>query len=120
MASTRLSVPSSEVGPHTPSPLASVSPPLGPKGGREQHSHAGRGVGGRNSNDWIESLALCMLCEYHQRHIFDFCLERVYNVQPPEVRQGLYQKEAASLEMIMMSLFTYAMKFIFGVLVFVL
>jgi hypothetical protein len=33
--------------------------PLGPKG-EEQHSPAVKGVGGPNSNDWTESLALCV------------------------------------------------------------
>jgi hypothetical protein len=54
-----VSVPLLELGvPSTPSPppLASVSPPsLGPKGG-EQHSFAGEGGGGPNSDDWTESL----------------------------------------------------------------
>ncbi len=36
--------------------------PLGPEGGGEQHSLAAKGVGGLNSDDWIESLALCILC----------------------------------------------------------
>ncbi len=38
-----MSVPSSELGPPPPTPQASVSPPLRPKGG--QHSLAGKGVG---------------------------------------------------------------------------
>jgi hypothetical protein len=46
--------------PHTPSPQASVSSPLGSKGG-EQHSLAGEGLGGHNSDDWTESLTLCIL-----------------------------------------------------------
>jgi hypothetical protein len=52
----------SELGPPTPSPLASVSP-LGSKGGGgEQDSLAGEGGGGPNSDDCLESLALCILC----------------------------------------------------------
>jgi hypothetical protein len=42
-------------------PKASVFP-LGPKGGREQHSLEGEGGGGPKSDDWTESLALCILC----------------------------------------------------------
>jgi hypothetical protein len=55
---------SSEMGPPTP-PLASECvPPLCIQkvGGGEQHSLAGEGVGGPNSDDWIESLTLCTLC----------------------------------------------------------
>jgi hypothetical protein len=37
-----------------------VCPPPEPKGG--QHSTEGEGVGGSNSEDWRESLALCLLC----------------------------------------------------------
>ncbi len=47
-----------------PPPLsqASVFPtPLEPEE-EEQHSLAGEGVGGANSDDWKESLALCLLC----------------------------------------------------------
>jgi hypothetical protein len=51
-----VSVPSSELGP--PPPQA-VCLPLGPKG--EESSLAGEGVGGPNSDDWIESLALCII-----------------------------------------------------------
>jgi hypothetical protein len=46
--------------PPPPHPKVSVSP-LGSKGGGEQHSLAGEGVGGPNSDDWIEGLALCIL-----------------------------------------------------------
>jgi hypothetical protein len=45
--------------PH-PHPEVNVPPPLDPKGG-EQHSLAVEGVGGPNSHDWIEGLALCIL-----------------------------------------------------------
>jgi hypothetical protein len=45
--------------PPPPHPEVNVSPP-GPKGG-EQHSLAVEGVGGPNSDDWIEGLALCIL-----------------------------------------------------------
>jgi len=51
--------PSSELIPPTPSESECVSP-LGSKGG-EQHSLGGEGVGGTNSDDWIEGLALCIL-----------------------------------------------------------
>jgi hypothetical protein len=56
-----MSVPSSELGPPSPPPQASVSPSLDPKGGGGQHSLAGEGVGGPNSEHWTESLALCAL-----------------------------------------------------------
>jgi len=46
-----------------PSPTSEcVSPPPGSKGGEDQNSFAGVGVGRPNSDDWIESLALCILC----------------------------------------------------------
>ncbi len=49
-----MSVPSSEVGPPTPSRASECVSPLDPEGG-EQHSLAGEGgVGGPHSNDWIE------------------------------------------------------------------
>ena len=50
---TRVSVPSSELGPPPHPPQASMSLPLDTKGGG----------GCPNSDDWIESLALCILCE---------------------------------------------------------
>ncbi len=46
--------------PPPPPPQTSVSPPLDPKGGG-RHSLAGERVGRPNSDDWIESLALCRL-----------------------------------------------------------
>ncbi len=48
--------------PTAPSPASECVPPLGPKLGGEQHSLAGEGVGGPNSDDWRESLALRILC----------------------------------------------------------
>jgi hypothetical protein len=53
---TRVSVPSSELGPPTPSLAKLVSFPLELKRGREQHSRAGEGGGGPNSDDWTEIL----------------------------------------------------------------
>jgi hypothetical protein len=47
--------------PPTPPPQASVSPPLELKGGGEEHSLPGEGLRGPNSDDWKESLALCIL-----------------------------------------------------------
>jgi hypothetical protein len=44
-----------------PSPTSESVLPLEPKGGG--HSPAFDGVGGPNSDDWRESLALCLLCE---------------------------------------------------------
>jgi hypothetical protein len=48
--------------PSSPLSRASVSPPpsWNQRGG--QHSFAGEGRGGANSDDWRESLALCLLC----------------------------------------------------------
>jgi hypothetical protein len=61
-----VSVPSSELAPPSPLPQGSVSHPLEPKGGGGgQHSLAGEGVGGAYSNDWRESLALCLLYVSH-------------------------------------------------------
>ncbi len=64
--SVEVSVPSSELGP-PPLPLLpphareSVSP-FGPKRGGRQNSLAGEGMGGYSSDDWMESLELCILC----------------------------------------------------------
>jgi hypothetical protein len=53
-----------EMGPRTPSPASDcVSNPLEPR--REQHTLAGEGVGGPNSDDWIEILSLCIVCGTH-------------------------------------------------------
>jgi hypothetical protein len=51
--------PSSELlpPPPTPSPASECVLPLEPKGEGGQHSLAGEGAGGANSNDWRESLA---------------------------------------------------------------
>ncbi len=54
-----MSVPSFELGPPIPSPARECVPPES-KGA--QHSPAGEGVGGPNSDIWRESLALCLLC----------------------------------------------------------
>jgi hypothetical protein len=51
---------SSELAPPLPLPQASVSPLLGTKGGTTLA--CGRGAGGANSDDWRESLALCLFC----------------------------------------------------------
>jgi hypothetical protein len=59
--STRMSVPSSELVPPAPSPASECLPHLAPNG-REEHSLAGMEVGGPNSYDWKESLALRILC----------------------------------------------------------
>jgi hypothetical protein len=52
-----------ELGPPPPLPKASVAP-LGTKGGGGQHLLSWEGQGARvpNSDDWRESLALCLLC----------------------------------------------------------
>ncbi len=50
--------PSSELVPPTPSSESERVSPLGSKGGGEQHSLAGEGVGGPNSDGWIEAVAL--------------------------------------------------------------
>ncbi len=57
-----VSVLSSELGPPPPPPSKCVST-LGSKGG-EQHSFTVKGVGGPNSDDWTESLSLCILLWY--------------------------------------------------------
>jgi hypothetical protein len=41
-----------------------VCPSLETKKGEGQHSLAVERMGGANSDDWRESLALCLLCEY--------------------------------------------------------
>jgi hypothetical protein len=51
--------------PH-PLPQKDVCPPLDPKREGEQHSLAGEGVKGPNSDDWTESLALCILYGFEQ------------------------------------------------------
>jgi hypothetical protein len=55
-----VSVPSSELGP--PSPTSECVSPPGTKGGGT-HSPAGEGEGGPNSDDRRKSLALSLLCE---------------------------------------------------------
>jgi hypothetical protein len=59
--STKVSVPSSDLGSPSPSPGKECVTPLGPWGG--QHLLADEGLEGPNSDDWTESLALCLLCE---------------------------------------------------------
>ncbi len=54
-----MSVPSSEWAPPAPFPQASVPAPWNQRGGNT-HSLAGEGVGGANSDDRKESLALCL------------------------------------------------------------
>ncbi len=59
----RMSVPSSELGPpHILRKRVCPPPPLDAHWWEEQHTRAGEGVGGPNSDDWKESLALCILC----------------------------------------------------------
>jgi hypothetical protein len=41
--------------------------------GEGQNSLAGERVGGANSDDWRESLALCLLCEYELAVGVDIC-----------------------------------------------
>ncbi len=55
-----MSVPSSELGPPTPTPQAKVAPPwpLGPKWGGTHSLPGGGGVGGPNSDEGTESLVL--------------------------------------------------------------
>jgi hypothetical protein len=61
------------------SPLlqASVPPPLEPKGG--QHSLAFEGVGGTNSDEWTESMALCVLCGPVPTYLLNKGLEAATN-----------------------------------------
>ena len=59
-----MSVPSFELGPHTPSPASECVPPGTKVGG--QHWPAGKGMGGPNSDDGRESLARCLLCASHR------------------------------------------------------
>ncbi len=62
-----MTIPSSEWAPPPPLPQESeyplyLPPPPLTKRGEGQHSLAGEGAGGANSDDWRESLALCILC----------------------------------------------------------
>jgi hypothetical protein len=58
-----VSVPSTKLGPPTPSPaIECVPPPFGPKEERELHSLAGEGAGGPDTTRQ-ESLAFCILCD---------------------------------------------------------
>ncbi len=59
---TIMSVPSSKLAPPPPLPPATV-PPAGTKG--RATLACGWGGGGANSDDWRESLALCILCATH-------------------------------------------------------
>jgi hypothetical protein len=56
---TRVSVPSSELAPIAPSTASECLSPLDLKG--QTHSLLGKGAGGANSDDWRESLTLCLL-----------------------------------------------------------
>ncbi len=47
---------------------------------KEQHSLAGEEVGGLNSDDWKESLALCVLCELWARICNHFKLPRLHRL----------------------------------------
>ncbi len=53
-----MSVPSSELAPPSPPAASECVSPLDPKGAGK----TGEGVGEPNSDDWIESMALCMRC----------------------------------------------------------
>ncbi len=76
--STGVAVPSSVLGIPTPFPASECVSPLGPKGGGEQHSLAIEEVGGPNADDWIESMALCILCAInHCVHTVQ-CSQNVY------------------------------------------
>ncbi len=70
-SSTIVSVPSFELGPPTPSTASECVPPGTKVGG--QHWSAGKGMGGPNSDDWRESLALCVLCA-SPRILFPFSI----------------------------------------------
>ncbi len=68
---------------------ASVSTPL-PWNQKEgvQHSHAGEGAGGANSDDWRKSLSLCLLrdctCDYGTQNTYCAqCLSPLLNWDPP-------------------------------------
>jgi hypothetical protein len=51
------------IGPPSPSPESEcVLPPPKPKGGGGRHSLGGEGENVANSDDWRESLVLCILC----------------------------------------------------------
>jgi hypothetical protein len=54
--------------------IAFVPSPVCPRPGKRgvQHLLAGEGAEGANSDDWRESLALCILCDSKQS--FDFCI----------------------------------------------
>jgi hypothetical protein len=54
-----MSVPFSELTPPTPFPASEYFPPWDQGGG--EHSLAGEGVGGANSDNRTESLALCII-----------------------------------------------------------
>ncbi len=63
-----VSVPSSELGPPTPSPPIECVSPLGTNGGSNTLLRVR--VGGHNSEDWIESLALYIICAT-RLHLFN-------------------------------------------------
>ncbi len=50
------------IGSAHPPPASECVPPFNLRGG--QHSPAGEGMGGPNSDDWRESLALCLLYDF--------------------------------------------------------
>ncbi len=73
----RVSVPSSELAPPAQSPASECVPPLG---GRGQHSLAGEGAGGANTDDWRESLALCTLRVVDPFRVYKDILKLCYRI----------------------------------------
>ncbi len=49
----------------TPSLASECAPSLGTKGGGGQTRLRVRGLGSPNSDDWIKSLVLCLLCDQY-------------------------------------------------------
>ncbi len=64
-----MSVPSYELAPTAPPLLSQASVSIQPlePGVGGQHSLEGEGTGEANSDDWRESLALCLLCARRHR-----------------------------------------------------
>jgi hypothetical protein len=83
--STRVSVPSSKLGPFPTPPEASVSPPWTQRV-EEQHSLASEGMGGPNSDDWNESQALCRYSVPRFIHSLTLTVQSNYSQRVPLMR----------------------------------
>jgi hypothetical protein len=72
-----MSVPSSELGPSTPSLASKCGSPPGPKWEGGTHSFVGEGVEGPNSDDVTEIVVLYVY--YNPSTVISMCIRAFYN-----------------------------------------